>query len=93
MTEKSVPEIGENPVPTRDTMSLTSLPKRHRLGKQMLRVTVIFLLAWLVVAYLLLPALWKRYASRHPSLEDIPGITHTGVGIPGDPLCPPLALG
>jgi hypothetical protein len=35
---------------------------------------------------LLLPAFWKRYASRHPSLEDIPGITHTGDGIPGDPL-------
>src|SRR5262245_4281831 len=44
------------------------------------------LLLWAATAYLLLPALWKRYAHRHPSLEDIPGITHTADGIPGDPL-------
>ena len=30
--------------------------------------------------------LWSRYVRRHPSLEDLPGITHTGAGIPGDPL-------
>jgi hypothetical protein len=44
------------------------------------------LVLWLVVAYLFMPALWKRYTRRHPELEDIPGITHTGAGIPGDPL-------
>jgi hypothetical protein len=44
------------------------------------------LLVWLVAAYLVLPALWKGYAHRHPSLEDIPGITHTASGTPGDPL-------
>jgi hypothetical protein len=33
-----------------------------------------------------MPAFWKRYAHRHPSLEDIPRITHTGSDIPGDPL-------
>src|SRR5262249_4254620 len=42
------------------------------------------LLTYLAVAYLLLPAFWERYADRHPSLEDIPGITHTADGIPGD---------
>lgn len=29
---------------------------------------------------------WKRYADRHPSLDDIPGITETVDHIPGDPL-------
>jgi hypothetical protein len=44
------------------------------------------ILVWAVVAYLVAPAIWKRWARRHPSLDDIPGITHTGSGIPGDPL-------
>ncbi len=44
------------------------------------------LLAYLAVAYLILPALWGRYVHRHPALEDIPGITHTADGMPGDPL-------
>jgi hypothetical protein len=33
-----------------------------------------------------MPALWKRYVRRHPSLRDLPGITHTKNGIPGDPI-------
>jgi hypothetical protein len=76
----------ENSTPTPDTVSSAAPPKRHRLRKRLLRLAVVLLLAWLIVAYLLLPALWKRYAKRHPALEDIPGITHTAAGIPGDPL-------
>src|SRR5262249_12089824 len=41
---------------------------------------------WLVAAYLLMPALWKRHARRHPALEDIPSVTHTADGIPADPI-------
>jgi len=41
---------------------------------------------YLAVAYLLLPVLWTQYAHRHPALEDMPGITYTADGIPGDPL-------
>lgn len=44
------------------------------------------LLVYLAVAYLIVPAGWKRYARRHPALDDVPRITHTGSGIPGDPL-------
>jgi hypothetical protein len=44
------------------------------------------LLLYLVVAYLILPLGWKRYARRHPSLNDVPGITRTIADIPGDPL-------
>ena len=43
-------------------------------------------LLWAAAAYLVLPAMWTRYATTHPSLEDISGITYTGTGIPGDPL-------
>jgi hypothetical protein len=49
-------------------------------------VVVVSLLAYLAAAYLIAPTLWGRYARRHPSLEDIPGITHTSEGTPGDPL-------
>jgi hypothetical protein len=41
---------------------------------------------YLVVAYLVMPALWKRYEHRHPALADTPGITRTGDGHPGDPI-------
>jgi hypothetical protein len=41
---------------------------------------------WFVAAYLLVPLLWKSYAHRHPSLEDIPGVTYTADGIPADPI-------
>jgi hypothetical protein len=33
-----------------------------------------------------MPAFWKHYFRRHPSLADIPGITHTKSGNPGDPV-------
>jgi hypothetical protein len=44
------------------------------------------LLLWAVVAYLVMPAWWKRYVRRHPALDDVPGITQTANGIPGDPV-------
>jgi hypothetical protein len=43
-------------------------------------------LVWLVVAYLVLPVLWKVDARRHPSLENIPGVSYTADGIPADPI-------
>jgi LssY C-terminus len=43
-------------------------------------------LVYFVIAYITVPLLWERYVRRHPSLSDIPGITHTHTGIPGDPL-------
>jgi hypothetical protein len=41
---------------------------------------------YLVAAYIALPMLWLRYTRDHPSLAEIPNITHTADGIPGDPL-------
>jgi hypothetical protein len=39
-----------------------------------------------VVAYGLIPAVWRRAMARHPALADAPRITRTPLGIPGDPL-------
>ncbi|HSF34264.1 MAG TPA: LssY C-terminal domain-containing protein [Candidatus Tectomicrobia bacterium] len=44
------------------------------------------IVGWLVIAYAVLPMLWTRYTRHHPALADIPNITHTADGIPGDPL-------
>jgi hypothetical protein len=62
------------------------LPKRRSRRRLLLLVVVGVLLAWAAAAYLALPLLWRRYAHRHPSLEDIPGITYTANDIPGDPI-------
>src|SRR5262245_39252445 len=65
----------------------TSRPTRRRsFWKRMALLASGALLAYLAVAYVILPALWTRYGRKHPSLEDIPGITYTADGIPGDPL-------
>lgn len=66
---------------------LSSRPsKRWSLWKWLALFTFGAILTYLVVVYLIVPALWKHYVHKHPSLEDIPGITHTASGIPGDPL-------
>jgi hypothetical protein len=54
--------------------------------KKIMAIVVVVLLLWFVAAYLVVPALWKRYAHQHPSLEDLPGVTYTADGIPADPI-------
>jgi hypothetical protein len=66
---------------------IDSAPRRRR--RRLRRIAVIVagvVLAYLAVAYLLLPGLWRFYGRRHPSFEDIPRITYTRDGHPGDPL-------
>jgi hypothetical protein len=41
---------------------------------------------YFVVAYLVMPLLWRHYARRHPALDDVPGITLTADKHPGDPI-------
>lgn len=60
--------------------------QRRPLWQRLALIAVAALLVWAAAAYLVVPALWKQYARKHPSLDDIPGITHTANGIPGDPL-------
>jgi hypothetical protein len=61
-------------------------PKRRSRLRLALMVLAGFLVAYLLVAYVILPLGWVRYAHRHPSLDDIPRITRTIDDIPGDPL-------
>ena len=44
------------------------------------------LVLYFVVAYLVLPLGWRRYEKKHPALDDVPRISHTATGIPGDPV-------
>jgi hypothetical protein len=43
------------------------------------------LVVWLIMAYIVLPALWRHY-EHHPALADAPKTTLNKQGIPGDPL-------
>lgn len=54
--------------------------------KRILIGALAVLAAWGLIAYVIVPAIWHRYEERHPALADAPTITHTGSGIPGDPV-------
>src|SRR5438309_2280195 len=60
-------------------------PGRWRLLVRALKVVVVLVIAWLLMAYLILPALWRHY-EHQPALESAPKTTVTAQGIPGDPL-------
>ena len=64
----------------------TPAPPRRRLWKRIAIVVGVLIVGYLAVAYVALPVFWIRYTRHHPSLADIPHITHTADGIPGDPL-------
>jgi LssY C-terminus len=59
--------------------------RRRRLLLRTLKVVVVLVAAWLLLAYLILPALWRHY-EHHPALENAPKTTRTSQDIPGDPL-------
>jgi hypothetical protein len=68
-------------------MSEQPVTNRYRHYSKKLTILLVVLIAvWAVLAYLVVPALWKTYAHRHPALDAMPDITLTGSGIPGDPL-------
>jgi hypothetical protein len=46
----------------------------------------VLLVAYLVVAYFLMPEWWIWQAHRHPGLDDLPNVTRTADDIPGDPI-------
>jgi hypothetical protein len=64
----------------------TPPPQRRRLWERTAIVAGMLIVGYLIVAYVALPIFWMRYTRDHPSLADIPNITHTADGIPGDPL-------
>lgn len=73
---------------TAELSAASPAPSSPRSGRRRRLATLILggLLVYFLIAYVLLPIDWMRYFRRHPSLADVPGITHTKDGIPGDPL-------
>lgn len=71
----------ETPTPNHPTPAV----RRNR-WRRVVAVFASVLLIYLVVAYLVMPFFWIRYADRHPALNDLPGITETKDKIPGDPI-------
>jgi len=61
--------------------------KRNGIVHRLLYAAGALLIAYLAIAYLLLPLAWRTDTRRpHPDLAGAPRITHTGNGIPGDPI-------
>lgn len=58
--------------------------KRTRV-RRMIFWGIIVLAAWSIAAYFLLPMAWRHY-ERQPRLADLPMVTRTSQGIPGDPI-------
>ena len=54
--------------------------------KLITKLLAVFLLLWLVVAYLVAPMFWSVIARHQPAFDDSPRITETGDHHPGDPL-------
>jgi hypothetical protein len=66
-------------VPGSNTQKERALPAWARIGLGIA-------LAYFVLAYLVLPRLWKHHEMRHAVFDDSPRVTQTGSDIPGDPL-------
>lgn len=50
------------------------------------KIALAALAAWAAASYLIAPVIWQKYVGRHPGFADVPGITHTADGHPGDPI-------
>ena len=63
------------------------LPSHHPHSRleQFLLVTVCVVLAYTALAYFVLPALWSHYEHQR-GLANLPMVTRTAQGIPGDPI-------
>ncbi len=67
-------------------MRPASTARRYRSLPFGARVGVGFLAAYVLVAYVLVPQFDKVKSRRYPDLRDAAHLTHTGSGLPGDPL-------
>jgi len=61
-------------------------PRRRRKLPLLVNAALTVVIAWLVIAYVILPVGWRRYEKRHPALDNAPRVAHTTTGIPGDPV-------
>ena len=67
-----------------DDLESQPLPDRSRLERFLL-YTLAIVLAYTLLAYLALPALWSHY-EHQKKLANLPMVTRTAQGIPGDPI-------
>ena len=65
-----------------DVVDIDQLAVRWRMA----RLVFFAVVGYLIAAYIVLPLFWRFYVRTHPAVDDIPGITTTHNGIPGDPL-------
>ena len=75
-----------NDAPIPESLDPQASPARRSLKRRTMMGVGLVLIVYLAMAYVALPLLWRTYTHRHPTLEDIPEITYTTTGIPGDPL-------
>jgi len=61
-------------------------PVRRRRNRRFAVILGLLLIGYVAIAYVLMPTFWDLYFRDHPSLDDVPGITTTTTGIPGDPV-------
>jgi LssY C-terminus len=70
------------------TSETTTAPKPHNssIKRRAMKLFFVLLVVWFVLAYFLIPIIWKTYIHLRPSYDNIPEITFTSDGHPGDPL-------
>jgi LssY C-terminus len=74
-------------IATAPSSERTLLPRRRQsIRSRAALLAAAAILGYLLIAYIVVPSVWKRVLGKHPQLEDYPRITHTGSKIPGDPL-------
>lgn len=50
------------------------------------QLAAVFVVGYLLIAYVLMPIYWRQYAYRHPAIDETPGVTMTADKHPGDPI-------
>ena len=85
VTNDTLPPAASQPIPGPRSPATEQPSRRRRLLVRALKIVVALVVAWLLAAYLILPALWRHY-EHQPALESAPKTTRTAQGIPGDPL-------
>ena len=66
--------------PVTNGSTAPAVPRRRSFWQRVLGLVALLLVVYLGLAYLVMPTAWKRYEHRHPSLDDVPGITQTADG-------------
>ena len=61
-------------------------PAQRRRSRRAIRALTYLILCYCLLAYVTLPLLWRWRTGHHPSFDEVPTVTRTNNGIPGDPV-------